>query len=83
VVYVANLEGMNAAATSDFRRQAFKNNVSHSAFYIFFYPIKAGFADTCLLTGFIDRNIFVFIKMKSKMIFFQSFLIQKLPLKIY
>ena len=28
VVYVANLEGMNAAATSDFRRQAFKNNVS-------------------------------------------------------
>ena len=28
VVYVANLEGMNAAATSDFRRQAFKNNIS-------------------------------------------------------
>lgn len=28
VVYVANLEGMNAAATSDFRRQAFKNNVT-------------------------------------------------------
>ena len=28
VVYVANLEGMNDAATSDFRRQAFKNNVT-------------------------------------------------------
>ncbi len=28
VVYVGNLEGMNAAATSDFRRQAFKNNIS-------------------------------------------------------
>ena len=28
VVYVASLEGMNAAATSDFRRQAFKQNVS-------------------------------------------------------
>lgn len=28
VVYVASLEGMNAAATSDFRRQAFKNNVT-------------------------------------------------------
>ena len=28
VVYVANLEGMNAAATSDFRRQAFKSNVT-------------------------------------------------------
>ncbi|TXF77315.1 50S ribosomal protein L10 [Chryseobacterium sp.] len=28
VVYVANLEGMNAAATSDFRRQAFKQNIS-------------------------------------------------------
>ena len=28
VVYVANLEGMNAAATSDFRRQAFKNNIT-------------------------------------------------------
>lgn len=27
VVYVANLEGMNAVATSDFRRQAFKSNV--------------------------------------------------------
>lgn len=27
VVYVANLEGMNAAATSDFRRQAFKNGI--------------------------------------------------------
>ncbi|SDE35260.1 50S ribosomal protein L10 [Riemerella columbipharyngis] len=26
-VYVANLEGMNAAATSDFRRRAFKNNI--------------------------------------------------------
>ena len=28
VIYVANLEGMNAAATSDFRRQAFKQNIS-------------------------------------------------------
>ena len=28
VVYVASLEGMNAAATSDFRRQAFKNNIT-------------------------------------------------------
>ncbi len=28
VVYVANLEGMNAASTSDFRRQAFKNNIT-------------------------------------------------------
>ena len=28
VVYVANLEGMNASATSDFRRQAFKQNIS-------------------------------------------------------
>lgn len=28
VVYVANLEGMNAAATSDFRRQAFKQNIT-------------------------------------------------------
>lgn len=28
VVYVANLEGMNAATTSDFRRQAFKNNIT-------------------------------------------------------
>jgi len=28
VVYVASLEGMNAAATSDFRRQAFKSNVT-------------------------------------------------------
>ena len=28
VVYVASLEGMNAAATSDFRRQAFKQNIS-------------------------------------------------------
>lgn len=27
VVYVANLEGMNASQTSDFRRQAFKNNI--------------------------------------------------------
>lgn len=27
VVYVASLEGMNAASTSDFRRQAFKSNV--------------------------------------------------------
>ncbi len=27
VVYVANLEGMNASATSDFRRQAFKQNI--------------------------------------------------------
>lgn len=27
VVYVANLEGLNAAATSDFRRQAFKQNI--------------------------------------------------------
>lgn len=27
VLYVADLEGMNASATSDFRRQAFKNNV--------------------------------------------------------
>ena len=27
VVYVANLEGLNAAQTSDFRRQAFKNNI--------------------------------------------------------
>lgn len=26
-VYVASLEGMNAAATSDFRRRAFKNNI--------------------------------------------------------
>ena len=28
VIYVANLEGMNAAATSDFRRQAFKQNIT-------------------------------------------------------
>ena len=28
VVYVASIEGMNAAATSDFRRQAFKQNIS-------------------------------------------------------
>lgn len=28
VVYVASLEGMNAAVTSDFRRQAFKQNIS-------------------------------------------------------
>ena len=28
VVYVANLEGLNAAQTSDFRRQAFKNNIT-------------------------------------------------------
>jgi large subunit ribosomal protein L10 len=28
VVYVANLQGMNAAATSDFRRQAFKQNIT-------------------------------------------------------
>lgn len=28
VVYVANFEGMNAAATSDFRRQAFKSNIT-------------------------------------------------------
>ena len=28
VVYVANLEGMNAASTSDFRRQAFKSNIT-------------------------------------------------------
>lgn len=28
VVYVANLEGLNAAATSDFRRQAFKQNIT-------------------------------------------------------
>lgn len=27
VVYVANLEGMNASQTSDFRRQAFKSNI--------------------------------------------------------
>ncbi|SEG28093.1 LSU ribosomal protein L10P [Halpernia humi] len=27
VVYVASLEGLNAAATSDFRRQAFKQNI--------------------------------------------------------
>lgn len=27
VVYVTNLEGLNAAQTSDFRRQAFKNNI--------------------------------------------------------
>ena len=27
-VYVVNLEGMNAAATSDFRRQAFKQNIT-------------------------------------------------------
>lgn len=27
VVYVANLEGLNAAATSDFRRQAFKQKL--------------------------------------------------------
>lgn len=27
VVYVADLEGLNAAQTSDFRRQAFKNNI--------------------------------------------------------
>ncbi|RQP13510.1 MAG: 50S ribosomal protein L10 [Chryseobacterium sp.] len=27
VIYVADLEGMNAGATSDFRRQAFKNNI--------------------------------------------------------
>ncbi|OWK73468.1 50S ribosomal protein L10 [Flavobacteriaceae bacterium JJC] len=28
VVYVANLEGMTAASTSDFRRQAFKQNIT-------------------------------------------------------
>lgn len=28
VVYVADLEGLNAAATSDFRRQAFKQNIT-------------------------------------------------------
>ena len=28
VIYVASLEGMNAAATSDFRRQAFKQGIS-------------------------------------------------------
>ena len=28
VVYVADLEGLNAAQTSDFRRQAFKNNIT-------------------------------------------------------
>ena len=28
VVYVADLEGLNAAKSSDFRRQAFKNNIS-------------------------------------------------------
>lgn len=28
VLYVASLEGMNAAATSDFRRQAFKQNIT-------------------------------------------------------
>jgi large subunit ribosomal protein L10 len=28
VVYVANLEGLNAAATSDFRRQAFKQKIT-------------------------------------------------------
>lgn len=28
VVYVANLEGLNAAQTSDFRRLAFKNNIT-------------------------------------------------------
>ena len=39
----------------------------------FFYSVKAGFTNTCLLTGFIDRNIFVFIEMKGKVIFFQSF----------
>ena len=27
VVYVADLEGLNAAKSSDFRRQAFKNNI--------------------------------------------------------
>ena len=27
IVYVANLEGLNASQTSDFRRQAFKNNI--------------------------------------------------------
>ena len=38
-----------------------------------FYPVEASFADTRLLAGFIDGNIFVFIKMKGEMIFFQSF----------
>lgn len=28
IVYLANLEGMNATATSDFRRQAFKSNIT-------------------------------------------------------
>lgn len=28
IVYLANLQGMNAAATSDFRRQAFKSNIT-------------------------------------------------------
>jgi large subunit ribosomal protein L10 len=28
VVYVADLEGLNASKTSDFRRQAFKNNIT-------------------------------------------------------
>ena len=47
-----------------------------SLFFFFqslFYSVEAGFADTHLFTSFIDRNIFVFIKMKGKMIFFQSF----------
>ena len=38
-----------------------------------FSHLEAGFTDTRLLAGFINRNIFVFIKMKGKMIFFQSF----------
>ena len=42
-------------------------------FQSLFYPVETGFADTSLLTGFIDRNIFVFIKMKGEVIFFQSF----------
>ena len=38
-----------------------------------FSHLEAGFTDTRLLAGFIDRNIFVFIKMKSEVIFLQSF----------
>ena len=38
-----------------------------------FSHLEAGFTDTRLLAGFIDRNIFVFIKMKGEVIFLQSF----------
>jgi len=42
-------------------------------FQSLFHSVETRFADTCMFAGFIDKNIFVFIEMKGKMIFFQSF----------